>query len=116
MQIVEAPPSAEAKRSRRRGQCGELRKFKTLFTLRVERLFATLLVSSLYLSSADVHLPDVCTGSALVIWCLFIYSHANGTAGAKNITKTAETISVNFLRSKGEISVCNARVIYSHKY
>lgn len=42
MQIVEAPSSAEAKRFRRKRQCGGLRKFKTLFTLRSERLFATL--------------------------------------------------------------------------
>lgn len=48
MQIVEAPPSAEAKRSRGRGQCGGLRKFKTLFTLRAERLFATLAVSPFF--------------------------------------------------------------------
>lgn len=121
MQIVEAPPSVGAKRSRRRGQCGELRKFKTLFTLRVERLFATLLVFFLHLSSAGVHPPDVCTGFALVTWCLFIYSYTNGMADAKNVGKMAEIIPANFLRvvarrSKGEISVGNARIIYSHKY
>lgn len=104
MQIVEAPPSAEAKRSRGRGQCGGLRKFKTLFTLRAERLFATLRGLSFLpsFSPAGVHPPDVCTGFALVTRCLFIYSYADGIAGAEDVGEMVETIPVNFLRRYSE--------------
>lgn len=122
MQIVEAPPSAEAKRSRGRGQCGGLRKFKTLFTLRAERLFATLGLSFLPSFSsppAGVHPPDVCTGFALVTRCLFIYSYADGIAGAEDGgEEMVETIPVNFLRrcsetiERRDLSAGNAHILF----
>lgn len=73
---------------RRRGQCGGLRKFKTLFTLRAERLFATLGLLPPPRPRRCVHPPDVCTGSASRYSVLiYLFARADGVVDAINVGK-----------------------------